>query len=162
MQLLLPAARCALTAPFHPYRAASGVGGLLSVALSLGSPPPDVIRHPALWSPDFPPPAKAGGDRSASSGEITPGDDARFVRGSQHLPSSLLLAFERLAGKARASNRRAALCNYYSLAVSTVIVEWRERICRRKILVNALIVREEGAQRVTPHDERSGVNTRLF
>ena len=27
---------------------------LFSVALSLGSPPPDVIRHPALRSPDFP------------------------------------------------------------------------------------------------------------
>ena len=26
----------------------------ISVALSLESPPPDVIRHPALWSPDFP------------------------------------------------------------------------------------------------------------
>lgn len=26
----------------------------ISVALSLGSPPPDVIRHPALRSPDFP------------------------------------------------------------------------------------------------------------
>ncbi len=30
-------------------------GGLFSVALSLGSPPLDVIQHPALWSPDFPP-----------------------------------------------------------------------------------------------------------
>ena len=29
-------------------------GGLISVALSLESPPPDVIRHPALRSPDFP------------------------------------------------------------------------------------------------------------
>ena len=29
-------------------------GGIFSVALSLGSPPPDVIRHPALRSPDFP------------------------------------------------------------------------------------------------------------
>ena len=29
-------------------------GGLFSVALSLGSPPLDVIQHPALWSPDFP------------------------------------------------------------------------------------------------------------
>jgi len=29
-------------------------GGLLSVALSLGSPPPEVIRHRASWSPDFP------------------------------------------------------------------------------------------------------------
>ena len=26
----------------------------ISVALSLESPLPDVIRHPALWSPDFP------------------------------------------------------------------------------------------------------------
>src|SRR6185369_334757 len=30
-------------------------GGLLSVALSLGSPPLDVIQHHALRSPDFPP-----------------------------------------------------------------------------------------------------------
>src|SRR5262249_5836241 len=30
-------------------------GGLLSVALSLVSRPVDVVHHPALWSPDFPP-----------------------------------------------------------------------------------------------------------
>ena len=56
---------CALTAPFHPYqarctaiiRSVHGPGGLFSVALSLGSPPLDVIQHPALRSPDFPPPA---------------------------------------------------------------------------------------------------------
>ena len=42
--LPLPVARCALTAPFHPCLP-RGAGGLLSVALSLGSPPPDVIRH---------------------------------------------------------------------------------------------------------------------
>ena len=55
----LPAARCALTAPFHPYprsRRTGGAGGLLSVALSLGSPPPGVTRHrvpvePGLSSP---------------------------------------------------------------------------------------------------------------
>ena len=51
---LLPAARWALTPPFHPYHYKSG--GLLSAALSLGSPPPDVIRHrvfvePGLSSP---------------------------------------------------------------------------------------------------------------
>lgn len=52
-----PGTRCALTAPFHPCPAARGRrGGLLSVALSLGSPPPDVIRHrvsvePGLSSP---------------------------------------------------------------------------------------------------------------
>ncbi len=48
----LPAARCALTAPFHPY---PRTGGIFSVALSLRSPSPDVIRHRVLWSPDFPP-----------------------------------------------------------------------------------------------------------
>src|SRR5215470_2425968 len=42
----LPETRCALTAPFHPYRH-GGVppcGGLFSVALSLGSPPAAVSR----------------------------------------------------------------------------------------------------------------------
>ena len=51
---LLPM-RCALTAPFHPCRVRRG-GGLLSVALSLGPPPPAVNRHrvpvePGLSSP---------------------------------------------------------------------------------------------------------------
>ena len=44
--LTLPPARCALTAPFHPYLSTNlWAGGLLSVALSLGSPPPGVTRH---------------------------------------------------------------------------------------------------------------------
>ena len=55
----LPGARCALTAPFHPCPRrpeSRGVGGLLSVALSLGLPPPGVTRHrvsvePGLSSP---------------------------------------------------------------------------------------------------------------
>jgi len=43
---LSPGARCALTAPFHPCPAAlRRPGGLFSVALSLGSPPPVVDRH---------------------------------------------------------------------------------------------------------------------
>ena len=37
-----PYRRWALTSPFHPYPC----GRLFSVALSLESPPPDVIRHP--------------------------------------------------------------------------------------------------------------------
>ena len=44
----LPRTRCALTAPFHPCRRPScdgAAGGLLSVALSLGSPSPGVTRH---------------------------------------------------------------------------------------------------------------------
>ena len=56
LPLPLPEARCALTAPFHPYRYPHGyLGGIFSVALSVGSRPPGVTWHPALWSPDFPP-----------------------------------------------------------------------------------------------------------
>ena len=48
----LPATRCALTAPFHPYLPQKyGAGGLLSVALSLESPPPDVIRRRSSPAP---------------------------------------------------------------------------------------------------------------
>jgi len=55
----LPETRCALTAPFHPYRGIRNArGGLLSVALSLrsaplsrGQVPPDVIRHRTSMEP---------------------------------------------------------------------------------------------------------------
>ena len=85
--------RCALTAPFHPYHAAVAAprpgamplkepqrrrGGMFSVALSVEyrvptlrdqreeSAPetlPDVIRHTALWSSDFPPPPQEWRER---------------------------------------------------------------------------------------------------
>ena len=47
-QALLPRPRCALAAPFHPYPPSPvGFGGrFVSVALSLGLPPPGVTRHP--------------------------------------------------------------------------------------------------------------------
>jgi len=38
-----------------PPELSIGVGGVFSVALSVGSRPPGVTWHPALWSPDFPP-----------------------------------------------------------------------------------------------------------
>src|SRR5437899_6171710 len=55
-----PGRRWALTPPFHPYLAArlrrhALPGGLISVALSFGSPRLGVTQRPALWSPDFPP-----------------------------------------------------------------------------------------------------------
>jgi hypothetical protein len=62
---LLPMARCALTAPFHPYL--DERGGIFSVALSVGSPLPRVTRHTALWSSDFPQP-NLGCDCLADSG----------------------------------------------------------------------------------------------
>ena len=47
--------------PLPSYSASEQPGGLLSVALSVGSRPPGVTWHPALWSPDFPPfPRKSG------------------------------------------------------------------------------------------------------
>jgi len=39
-----------------PLPAFAGFGGIFSVALSIGSRRPGVTWHPALWSPDFPPP----------------------------------------------------------------------------------------------------------
>ena len=38
-----------------PLPALARLGGLLSAALSVGSHPPGVTWHSALWSPDFPP-----------------------------------------------------------------------------------------------------------
>jgi hypothetical protein len=62
--LPLPVARWALTPPFHPCRPGNRAGGLFSVALSLGSPPPAVNRHrvsvePGLSSPNGCPPGAA-------------------------------------------------------------------------------------------------------
>ena len=68
---LLPAARCALTAPFHPCLCPSSreaIGGLLSAALSVASRRPGVTRHPALRSSDFPPAGKPAGSRRRSLG----------------------------------------------------------------------------------------------
>jgi len=54
----LPPARCALTAPFHPYLTdapkARRRGGMFSVPLSVKLPCPGVTRRTALWSSDFP------------------------------------------------------------------------------------------------------------
>ncbi len=63
---LLPVARCALTAPFHPYRQA---GGIFSVALSMGSRPPGVTWRLVRRSPDFPLQGRGTcSDRLANSG----------------------------------------------------------------------------------------------
>ena len=48
----------------------SHAGGLLSVALSLGSPPVPVKDHPALRSPDFPPVPCGTGDRLSFSNHL--------------------------------------------------------------------------------------------
>jgi len=62
-----------LTPPFHPCLCdpivRSGViGGLLSAALSVGSPRLEVVQHPALWCPDFPPRVSVGDAQRPSDG----------------------------------------------------------------------------------------------
>jgi hypothetical protein len=62
-----------LTPPFHPDRPRrnAAVGGLLSVALSRGSPRVAVSHHRALRSPDVPRPVTVG-DRTRPSGRLFP------------------------------------------------------------------------------------------
>ncbi len=67
----LPGARCALAAPFHPCplrpaRHAGGTGGLFSVALSLGSPPPAVGRHRIPVEPGLSSTARRRGSAGSS------------------------------------------------------------------------------------------------
>ncbi len=52
------------------------LGGMFSVALSVGSRPPGVTWHPAQWSPDFPPPA----NRQRLFGRLRGGSYQRPVR----------------------------------------------------------------------------------
>jgi hypothetical protein len=64
----LPSTRCALTAPFQPCRrACARLGGVFSVALSVGSRPPGVTWRRAMRSPDFPPLPCENGDCLADS-----------------------------------------------------------------------------------------------
>ena len=106
-----PAPRWALTLrlaagppppPFHPCLCAPGgreaarpaIGGVFSVALSVGSPPLAVSQHPALWSPDFPPHAT-----SPCGGRVS----------DFHRAFLLLLFIFRVYGNAREGTRKSAL-----------------------------------------------------
>ena len=68
----------------------------ISVALSLESPPPDVIRHPALWSPDFPLPPPFGPEAAIIyptlnlSYLIKPNIKSQYVSELKKYPSVLL------------------------------------------------------------------------
>ena len=64
---LLPTARCALTAPFHPYLK---TGGFLSAALSVGSRPPGVT-----WRPDPMEPGLSSAADVAAIARPTPAKD---------------------------------------------------------------------------------------
>src|SRR5690554_1596677 len=55
-----PVASCAVRSyrTLSPLPAPKSLGGILSVALSVGSRLPGVTWRSTLWSPDFPPPAR--------------------------------------------------------------------------------------------------------
>ena len=88
----LPGARCALTAPFHPCSPAlrRRTSGLLSVALSLGSPPPGVTRLRASEEPGLSSAARLG-RRRRPSGRLARPDYApvmKLVKPVSGLPPS--------------------------------------------------------------------------
>src|SRR5256886_6629941 len=105
----------ALTPPFHPYRvpAGAGRGGLLSVALSRGSPRVAVSNHPALWSPDVP---RQGRSPDATARSTRPSRDPCYR------PSS---SVSNLSTSSRASSTRADAVQRAVIAWTTVYAENR-------------------------------------
>ena len=75
---LLPCARCALTAPFHPYPC----GRFVFCGTFRGNIPRFFKRHTALWSPEVPPPAlKLAGSGYLAAPYIIQQKPRAFVRG---------------------------------------------------------------------------------
>ena len=77
---LLPGARCALTAPFRPCPRGTNpcAGGLFSVALSLGSPPPAVSRHRISVEPGL---SSTGGEPGSGRPAVWQGAEMRRSAG---------------------------------------------------------------------------------
>ena len=72
----------------HP-RGCVAIGGLLSVALSCGSPRLGVTQHPALWSPDVPrtdPRSRRNGPGTRPPGRLTTTDHATGTGPGRRLP----------------------------------------------------------------------------
>ena len=99
----LPETRCALTAPFHPYpRGLSRSGGLLSVALSLGSPPAAVSRHRRSLEPGL-----------SSTGRIRPRSLIARQRPSGQLATAIRgRGRDRSRGVTRGRTPRAVRCRF--------------------------------------------------
>jgi len=90
MRRSLLSVRCALTAPFHPYLRSltrpRAVCFLLHwPSLRLEAQIPDVIRHTALRSPDFPPPPDGAGllkDQAREAAIVQPPANSLYRDGS--------------------------------------------------------------------------------
>ncbi len=117
---VLPPARCALTAPFHPYRRvaeAARLGGLLSVALSVDSRPPGVTWRLALGARTFLHPCEqrlSGRLQRASyriasySSRLPLNCMARAYRSLRFSPLSLAATFAACDGESSSSNARSS------------------------------------------------------
>ena len=142
----LPAARCALTAPFHPCRPASQKGRwarrCVSVALSLGSPPPGVTRHRASVEPGL--------------SSLRP-DSTRAKSGHPTVWHGKIWDHAPLVSNARQENpgtRGTFLCNQRFSRVATIgrdfMTQSDEKLSRRAMLRNAAaIVGVAGASALT-------------
>ena len=107
-----PARWWSLTPPFHPYRGDRGPpGGLLSVALSRGSPRVGVTHHPALRSPDVPRRVRvspARRDRPADSSVVGPSVGPGTGPAAAARTTQLLLRRPGEAGRDHSPDHRAA------------------------------------------------------
>ena len=74
---LLPATRCALTAPFHPYRRPRALRRYTFCCTFRRLAPPRRYLAPCPAEPGLSSPGKAGGDCLASSGETIPAHPGR-------------------------------------------------------------------------------------
>ena len=103
----LPEARCALTAPFHPYPPGrSRAGGLLSVALSLGSPPPGITRHRISVEPGLSSHRGLHPDRRPSSRLARALGRALSLPGQRWAAASRPFSMDRVSSSATPSHRR--------------------------------------------------------
>ena len=131
LPLLLPATRCALTAPFHPCRCRKGTGGLLSVALSLESPPPAVNRHRVSVEPGLSSPRRVSPLPKCDHPTVWLSQSMARRRPLQHQvsqsprpsgPRSRCRTCRQLFGAGNATERRARGCPFPP--------PYRSRICR--------------------------------
>ena len=107
---------CALTAPFHPCLCLAAIGGLLSVALSFGSPRLAVSQHPALRSPDLP---------RTRWGPPRPRPPGRLAAGS--IVALAVLAAIDVSGPRRRSDPRVALSRGVRRRAGGAAVRFRGR-----------------------------------
>ena len=124
----LPAMRCALTAPFHPYRGraeAPSRGGILSVALSLGSPPPDVIRHRTSMEPGLSSPP-CGGAAIRPSGapriyRVEPASATPLVQGSSATMRRSPVSRARVSASAAPSKRAGRKWRWKAISAAVTL-----------------------------------------